>query len=436
MFSLHENTRLLVLRGLFLALCVFPVCAVVGWAAITHLPSYRKAHQNALGDELGWPVRLAAVHHPRPGATLYEQVEVFDPETGQILASLPFVEIEHGGKAMSIVLEHPATINAERLDALWQIASARLRDPGVWKRITISAQNLTLATRHAEATDSGHTLRELRGEARALDDQVQLKLAFRLASSPADAAESQLQIVRLHHANPPSSNFRLQTNGVPLPCCLLEPFWHGIAALGDRAQFRGEIKATHSAAGWSSVVQGDIEKVDLDQVLRENFEHRLSGDATIHLGELTVNDGRIDSAKGNLTAEAGVIGTSLLRSAEANLGFRLAPTIAEIDSPLIKYRSLGIDFTINPGGLRVRGKPPASAVLFDADDRPLVSQGSSEPQPALNLLRTLVPDRELLVPATQETALFARLLPVPSVQAPRKTSSGLDATTRRVTPKP
>ncbi len=91
MFSLHEMTKVRLCRGAFFAFCVLPTCAVLVWCITLALPSYRLAHERAISTRLGWHATLKRASTPRPGVLLYEWLELTDPDTGQLLARLPFV---------------------------------------------------------------------------------------------------------------------------------------------------------------------------------------------------------------------------------------------------------------------------------------------------------------------------------------------------------
>ncbi len=132
MFSLHETTRTRLCRAAFLALCIAPLCAVLLWSVVVRVPWYRHAHERAVATRLGWQAKLTEVSTPRPGTLLYRWLELSDPDNGQLLARLPFVEIEMG-EVVSVRLPYPAIINGTRLDAFWALMRslrARLRERG------------------------------------------------------------------------------------------------------------------------------------------------------------------------------------------------------------------------------------------------------------------------------------------------------------------
>ena len=66
MFSLHETTRIRVLRVAFFALCVLPCCAVLGWTVFLRTPAYRHLHERAIAAATGCRAVLARASTPRP----------------------------------------------------------------------------------------------------------------------------------------------------------------------------------------------------------------------------------------------------------------------------------------------------------------------------------------------------------------------------------
>ena len=83
MFQLHDRTRRRLCLAAFVCVGAIPSLLVGGWCVARHLPGRAQAEADALGRQLGLVVKLEAVKHLRPGAMLYEGIELADPETGQ-----------------------------------------------------------------------------------------------------------------------------------------------------------------------------------------------------------------------------------------------------------------------------------------------------------------------------------------------------------------
>src|SRR5579863_748779 len=158
MLSLHERTKISLCRAAFVALCLAPTCLVALWCLGVRTPAYRRWHEREIGQRLGWQARIGAVHSPRPGTTLYEQVELIDAESHQRLARLPFVEVHQSGGQLTVALPYPATINGMRLDAFWRLTCDALRQTSDWQVMRLEARNLTL-----RLADGDRTLTDLAG---------------------------------------------------------------------------------------------------------------------------------------------------------------------------------------------------------------------------------------------------------------------------------
>ena len=413
MFSLHEITKIRLCRAAFIALCVVPTCAVVFWCVAVRLPIYRQIHERLIAAEFGLHAQLFRVTTPRPGTTIYERLDLFDPETKQLLARLPFVEMESGGADVTVTLPFPSIINGTRLDLVWQSALAHVRESRSWQRLRFEARNLTLHLNHGD----DQTLTELHGEIRSGTDDAQMALSFRLATSGENEAEpSQVTLVR-HRASKPTSEFQFITGNSPLPCCLAASVVPNINGLGKASTFQGTISATESGSGWTTSLKGELVDVNLDGLFRGRFQHRLGGTARVRLDGVTVRGGRIEVAAGQMIAGPGVISRSLINSAQSSLKLNALPAAMSGSSNVLNYHQLCLEFQVDADGITVLGTCPQQpgAILIDHQGLVLVRQGKNKRQPALNLLRTLVPNGELQVPVAQETDWLSHVLPVPSV---------------------
>ena len=92
-WRLHDRTRRRVCRAAFLIGCLAPALAVGGWCAARHSPGRVAAEARLLAAELGLSVKLGGLSYPRPGAVLYEAVELADPETNQPILRCRLLEV-------------------------------------------------------------------------------------------------------------------------------------------------------------------------------------------------------------------------------------------------------------------------------------------------------------------------------------------------------
>lgn len=415
MFWLHETTRIRLCRRAFVVLCVLPTCAVLAWCAFVNGPIHRRLHEQALARQLGWHVRLAQVTSPRPGLTLYEELELTDPEAGQLLARLPFVEVQTTGDAITIKLPFPSMVNGTRLATFWRLAHEQLRDAHEWRQLRIEAQNVTL-----HLSDGDQSFTQVRGELDNAEHQAQLKLNFcRATAGDAPVEPAELSILRNRQSTPPASVIQFHTGGTPLPCALVASVWPGVESLGTASTFAGKVSAAEASGPWKAEFSGRVSGIDLD-LLMGQFPHKLSGPAEATLERVNLQDGRVESAIGTLVAGPGVISRSLIHSAQANLHVQLAPEAVSGAENRPHYKQLHLAFNMAEGSLALTGEIPdqKGALLVDVNDRVLARQPDVVNQPVVNLVRTLVPQTAVQVPATRETDGLTRFLPVPSIVTP------------------
>jgi hypothetical protein len=83
MLHLHDRTRRQICVAAFGLACLLPTLVVAGWCVRRHMSNCAAVEARELATCLGLDVKIAAVRYIRPGAVLYEGVELADPETRQ-----------------------------------------------------------------------------------------------------------------------------------------------------------------------------------------------------------------------------------------------------------------------------------------------------------------------------------------------------------------
>lgn len=423
MFSLHETTKIRLCRAAFVALVVVPTGAVTAWTVFVNAPAYRRAHERAIAARTGWQVELASASSPRPGSLVYEGLELSDPDTGQLLARLPFVEVNSGGGTVVVKLPFPATVNGTRLDAFWQLSEDLARRWPDSDVLRFEAQNLTV---HLHEGDQ--TFTDVVGQIDGQAGRARAKLSFRRAIAGSGSAEPcLLSVARRGDRASAVRVIQLTTGATPLPTALFAALWPGALHFGKTCHFTGRISAVERSGAWRTELEGRARGIDLDLLVSRQFPHKLSGLAEARLTSVTLVDGRIESAAGSVTAGPGVISRSLVQSAATHLHIQAAAQALKGRGNLIPYRQLSVGFEIDAQGMTLRGEVPGARGAMLADARhvlavepPLVSQ------PVVDLVRTLVPQSEVHVPATRETAALTSTLPVPSIVPPPGSEAPLE----------
>jgi hypothetical protein len=195
--------------------------------------------------------------------------------------------------------------------------------------------------------------------------------------------------------------------------------------LGEQCRFAGSAWATQAGDGWEGDVAGRFSDVDLDRLVTDRFPHKLSGVADVTLSRASFSHNRLTSAAGSLVCDGGVISRSLLTAAAESLHLTSDESIRQSNEPLWRYRRLAFNFSLDDDGVSIAGlcySTAPGAILTGAQGA-LLSEPPDCLIPTLALVRTLAPQSEIQVPATAETDLLLRALPLPSVVAPRASTA-------------
>ncbi|MCC6124113.1 MAG: hypothetical protein IT426_04065 [Pirellulales bacterium] len=270
MFHFHDKTRRKLAIAGFIFLCFLPTCAVAGWCLWRNLPWETRLAAERLQMQLGWKVNLEQLRHPRPGADVYQNLELFDPETGQFVFSCKSVEVgrrsvadPQGREKPTLVLsiEQPE-IDAAALGKIGRFVERLLQDhaaPGMDCRI--SAAELKLRR--------GKTIETFTGIEAGVDHSpgcVQAAMQFHLPEAK-NAAPVSIRFYRDRSTAPPQNRFQLITAENEVPCDLIALGIPEFAQYGARSRFQGTIEFDYSqkislADDWSDALTGRI--IDAD----------------------------------------------------------------------------------------------------------------------------------------------------------------------------
>jgi hypothetical protein len=198
----------------------------------------------------------------------------------------------------------------------------------------------------------------------------------------------------------------------------LAPSWSPAQRLGAAATFNGRIAASRDSGRWKLNVSGLVTGIELDSLLAV-FPHKLTGTANLTLQHATIEDGRLAAVAGTLAAGPGTISRSLIHSAQDSLALAVSRQAFLDRTSRLPDRRLEMAFDVDASGLSLHGRLPQSpgALLVD-DVNVLAREPAIERQPVVNLLRALVPQTAVQVPATQETSGLAAFLPIPPIVPP------------------
>jgi hypothetical protein len=422
MFQLHDTTRRRLCLAGFLSLGLAPALLVGGWCFSRHLPGEVQAEAHALSRRLGFDVKLSGVKHLRPGTLLYENFEAADPETGETIFRCRLLEVAAGeaspapqSRPMIVMTASQPEVEAAALERIWRCLQGTLegsRGP-LEADMQFAASELTL-----HASSASQTLTAIQGRLENLPGGTHAQLEFRLVG--ADTPEpARIRVGRDRQASPPTSRFELYTGDGELPCHLLAMGLAELRPLGPRCRFRGYIWASETPDGWQGEVTGQLAELDLGGLVSDHFSHRMSGMAEVVIQSARFRQGRLEEGSVILAAGPGTIDRSLMEAASARLGLVTGRgPLPEGDQ--IGYDQLAFSATLDMQGLRLCGRCSTAepGTVLSEGRRSLLGQPERQPAPAVALVRTLVPDSVVQVPATRQTDWLLRRLPVPEVVPP------------------
>ncbi len=412
MLLLHERTRKSLCRGGFVLLCLIPTAVLLSWTTSRAGLSHRDDYQQELSTLLGLRATTASVDYPRPGVTRFHQVELFDPESRRLIAAADTVELRDFDDYRWIVATRPM-IRLDQISLIWRALNEQLRrrSAGAALPIRFAAGELTL-----KSTAGEYVMADFQARVEGSDDVQGAALSFRPAGAQKSDQPVRMRMVRSRVENNLSNGFEIHTANATVPCGLFHHAELDLRGLGSQCAFAGSVWATEAADGWQGNLTGRVSGIDLRSAISERFAHRLNGPAQLDLQSAAFRRGRLEHAQGSLIAGPGFISESLLASAVQSLGLqRRIESNPQGDD--LRYDMLALDFAIDESGLSLTGRCPSGqpGTVLAVQDRAMLVEPVGSSGPVVQLLRTLIPDSTVLVPATRETESLMKFLPIPPI---------------------
>jgi hypothetical protein len=412
MFPLfHERTRRIICRTMFLLLGVLPTAAVVAWAASFNREANVVEVRERLETATGLKVSFDACRFTRPGCFLLENIAIIDPHTEQAIFQSRLLEISVIDNQRVLSASQP-TVEAVGLQKLWPaLENAMRRRDSESFTTRLEAAELTMRWPGGMQTfvRCGLTIETNEKGVSAIGD-----CRFAHGTQPQIC---KLQLDRQILAGQPATSFHFETDDGKLDCGLLIAALGRENQLGAKSSFSGMIDATETPNGWNLGLAGSMSEIDLQSVVSDQFPQQLRGIAEVSGLKAEFQNGRLESAKGELRAGPSYVGGSLLAAAHDRLGMQtiISPSQLAIAIP---YETLALSFAIDSKGLTIKGRcgdRPSGDVIWNAKNEPLMHESSGGPIPVVALVQMLVPDSQIQVPATRQTDWLLRLLPLPDV---------------------
>ena len=412
MFHLTDRSRRRICLAAFFLLCVTPTIVVLACGVSRHLPGHARAEADRLGRNLGQNVSINRVRHPKPNSIRYEGLALSDPETGRPLGRCKALDVSRSssvnedGKRRSLVelrFVEPEIETAE-LRQVWRLVERVISRRAGWSQpeVRLTAEKLTL-----RSGKMFQALTEVQGKIETLSKKTRAETSFRYAGNRITEPVS-LRVTRDCRTNPSTTGWDVYTGDATLACSVLAMGLPAMDALGPRSRFCGHLGISTTSRGLHVDLAGQFTELDLERLVTGNFPHTLTGTATLTLDQARFSGGRLEEAVGRISAGPGTIGPSLLDAA-SRLGFT-----RRLESPPatwpVPYETLAARFRIDSSGFCLLGGY-SRAILVDSLGA-LMVEPASQPLPFVQVIKALVPDAEVQVPATRQTDWLLRHLPV------------------------
>lgn len=424
---MQRQTAQLTCRLGFVLFCLLPTCATIGWIAIRSQPGYvlsaKQEWEQVLSQRLGMRVVCASVDYPTPETAELRSVEITDAETNVPIASLAKLEVIREQKGWRLI-GWQAVIEAGNMPLAMELLEQRwLRTPiGELVPCAIELRELTV-----HDGERGVTLVDLNGNWQPTAAGPICELNFRLPEATPKQTRGRLVIERNRQTSPPTTRWIFESGELPVPTSLAVAGWPLVKRFGERARFQGKVEYQTSGTLSSGRLQGALFDVELDALVTEQTVHQLSGMANCRIDEATWEQNRPTLIRGTLQAQGwGAISRSLMAAAMQQFQLRgpSPESLAESDA-LVRFQQLSFGFDLRPESLTLSGSADVlqRGVLLAAANGPLLELPPVQQTSADSLVRTLYPESESKLPASQSAQALAAMLPakdaVPAATARR-----------------
>lgn len=413
----------------FVLFCILPTTGVAGWIVSRggSSPAATKAEwERELSSRLGLSVEIAGLSYTAAGIAQLTNVSLLDPETGVLVAEATAIEVVKGADGWTVDAAGLA-LDVDGFAALSRSVHHGLLPNRNSLNIRWLPHDVIL-----HRGSSGQTLKQLSATFGSDAAGSRVEIAFRLPGQVQGDEPVRLGGSRTHEQSANVTRWQLNTAGQSLPCWIGAALVPEVMGLGPDCAFRGKLFVTQAAGGSRSELAGTFAGVDLDALVTERFPHQLSGAATVTLERAVVEGGRLNEFRGRVNAQRGAISASLLAAAAEHLKLEPGPEVAKLmPAASVAFTQLAVDVTVSGAWISLVGTADSdhSGILLANRNGTLLTAPPDHAVTSAGLLRTLVPDSQHQVPATQQTAALVRLLPLPDV-APVSRAAAVHTPTR------
>lgn len=399
MFIEQSVGRRRIVRAAFVLGAVVPCAALAAASWWRHSVEYRAAVAREVAANVGVPVSIGRVSHPRPGVRRLSNVAV-GGSPGSAVLVVPEVEVEVAGDEVRLRVPR-LECSTESVRLLAGIAHEWLFRPARFSRawvVDVTEVTWLLADGGRLTGHAGwHVECAAAGESRGVWARRE----------PRSTEEIRVRVEgdSLHVEGQIDASLP-----VPIVAALLGPSGDWADVLGQRAVVRGRIDAVqkHARSGWSGFLRGAIERIDLE-MLAARGARGLGGEATIEVDRLRFAGGRLTDCDLVLGARGGTISQELLDGLVGNLGCRPGPAYRAIGGEQVRrFDAIACRLLVEGSDLAIRAVEGDGLIRTQGLKMLEPPVGSA---PLARVAWLLSPGGKPAVPATSASAWLISVLP-------------------------
>jgi hypothetical protein len=417
MFVARSAARIARARAAFVLLVVLPCLGLGAWAVHRRSVAHRDAVRLAWQRQVGLPLTVTAIDHPRPGVIRGRGCVVATTD-GRPALTLPVVEVETAATEVRLRIDR-LRCDAAGAAVLATVAGDWLERGARFDRnCVIEIADFAWDTQAGSGDDPSplriecvvqqgdRAVRIVRPTAAGPDDEV--KILRRIDAGAAGDRAPQQTAVR----------FEIEADcRRPLPFPILVACAAGTPLsgcdAGDEAVVTGVLRTAYDATGWNGEARGTIAQVDL-AACTVALAGGAAGEATIAVDALRWSSNRIETGDIACTASRGRIEQRLLDALVGTLGCRPGAAYGLPDGRGRAFDAAACRLWIDHRGAELRVPPDAASALAGGLAA-VMGRSIIDPPPGGfpvdRLAWLLAPPGATFVPATGPGAWLMSILP-------------------------
>lgn len=405
---MEERSRRRICRAAFGLIVLAPCLGLAAWAGWRASMRDDEALRWALRHSLGVDAQWERLVYPGPGELRIEGLELLDPRGGATLATFD-----------ALTVREVAGLREASFDAMKTPCAAIPRWSRLLGALDVDALgDWRLGACEVQLVDAEGRLAAMASLSKAeswTTDGVR-RMSFRLRLG----RDQQGEELKLDLDYTPSSEglrIALDTGKSKLPLRAAGVIWSPLDALGRQATFLGSLRLVRGASGWDGTLQGELDIIDLEELVTKHTKQRLRGIGTLRVETARIADGKVVAAQGSFGADDGMIGVAFLQDVSGAFQIGCKKSLADRArrDEDVAISEIQFRFLLQNDRLTLTGaSEPGKALVRDAEGTALLSGPQPGPVSPRLAVSALFPTSGERVAAAQESLWLADWFRLPS----------------------